>query len=134
MSSRSRSFIFYGFVLSLLIYLHGCFGQEWDYGALGPDVWPDIYPRCGGSEQSPINIQTKKTKYKKYSPLKLSQGYSQTQQFRIQRKDFTVVATLANASVSLLTISGAGLQGTFGFTSFLLRWGQNYASGSEHRV
>lgn len=47
----------------------GVYGNEWNYGAEGPNFWKIKYAACSGSEQSPINIVTKSTIFKDLGPI-----------------------------------------------------------------
>ena len=108
-------------------------GEEWNYSNLGPDVWPDLYSACGGSEQSPIDISPVKTRFQRFSRFNLSPSYFTTRQFRLLNNGHSISATLVNQS-STLSVTGGGLPGTYRFVNFHFHWGENYASGSEHRV
>jgi len=44
----------------------------WFSLAPAPENWYTVYPLCAGKFQSPVNIVTKKTKKKSYSPLKVT--------------------------------------------------------------
>jgi carbonic anhydrase len=106
----------------------------WNYGALGPDVWPDAYPACGGSSQSPINIKTACTKYQSYAPFQFSSAYSATQSFTLTNNGHSIIGTQVDKTKYPLTLTGGGLSEPFTFVDFHLHWGENYKSGSEHQM
>lgn len=112
---------------------HASGSEEWNYNALGPDVWPDLYPACGGSEQSPIDISVWTTRFQRFSRFNLSPSYFITQQFQLLNNGHSISATLVNQNPTL-SVTGGGLPGTYRFVNFHFHWGENYASGSEHRV
>lgn len=120
--------------LILFYIFHLSIGSGWNYGEDGPDVWKIHYPQCGKSSQSPINIKTPCTVYRSYASFNFSPAYYLTQTFNILNNGHTIVATLANDPSPSLTVSGGGLDGIFSFVNFHLHWGENYRSGSEHRV
>jgi carbonic anhydrase len=107
---------------------------HWDYGALGPDVWKDTFPTCGGSSQSPINIKTSCTTYQSFEPFQFSSAYGEAQDFVLTNNGHTIVGQQVNASAYPLTLSGGGLTEPFTFVNFHLHWGENYNSGSEHQM
>ena len=116
------------------ISIRGSEGEEWDYHEYGPDVWPDLFPQCAGSAQSPINIKTTQTSYRRFSPIKLSSSYGSTQTFKLINNGHSIAASLAAGAPSQLSFTGGGLQGTYQFVNFHLHWGENYRSSSEHQV
>jgi carbonic anhydrase len=108
--------------------------DEWNYGAQGPDVWADQYPLCSGHSQSPIDIRTACTVYRRFEPFKFSSTYNQPQNFILINNGHTISGVLTDGNSSLLTLTGGGLDGIYKFSSFHFHWGENYGSGSEHQV
>jgi carbonic anhydrase len=107
---------------------------DWDYHQYGPDVWPDLFPQCGGSAQTPINIATARTTYRGFSPFKLSSSYNSTQSFKLVNIGHIVSASLVAGASSPPSFTGGGLRGTYQFVDLHLHWGENYRSSSEHQV
>jgi carbonic anhydrase len=107
---------------------------HWNYGELGPDVWKDLFPTCGGSAQSPINIKTACTTYQSFAPFQFSSAYNLTQDFILTNNGHTITGVQVNSSAFPLVLSGGGLGETFKFKNFHLHWGENYNSGSEHQL
>ena len=131
----SQSFLAFLLMSCVWIGVYGSFSHRWNYGDLGPDVWPDLFPICGEYQQSPINIEVQKTKYKKYSSFKLSSEYFDERQFKLViSRDRGMVASLIDNGQPFPSISGGGLYGTYKLDHFKFHWGPNYATGSEHRV
>jgi len=110
-------------------------GNQWNYGQLGPDIWSDYYPLCAGKSQSPINILTACTVYKKFAPFQFTSSYDEKHYFTLKNNGHTIIATLnTDYQQSPLYLTGGGLNGTFEFVNFHLHWGENYRSGSEHQM
>jgi carbonic anhydrase len=122
------------FILFNSINIFSTAGPHWNYGELGPDVWADLYPTCGGNAQSPINIKTACTTYQTFESFQFSSAYDLKQDFIVTNDGHTIVGTQINASVFPLTLSGGGLSDIFIFKNFHLHWGENYHSGSEHQM
>jgi carbonic anhydrase len=119
-----------------LILFHSSLSADhnWNYGNLGPDVWPDFNPTCAGTAQSPINIKTACTIYESYEPFQFSSGYDLTQDFTLTNNGHSISAEPVDKTKSPLTLTGGGLSEEFMFASFHLHWGKNYKTGSEHLV
>ncbi|CAF1585489.1 unnamed protein product [Rotaria sp. Silwood1] len=109
--------------------------HEWDYGELGPDVWHERFPTCGGQLQSPIDILTACTTYKNFTPFTFGSGYNEQHNFKLRNNGHTIVGTFINEpNLSALRLTGGDFQGTLEFVNFHLHWGENHKSGSEHEV
>lgn len=123
-------------ISSIILLLHQqSNATEWNYGDLGPDVWSDLYPACGGRAQSPINIRTQCTAYQSFKSFTFSSAYSETRKFKLLNNGHTIVGTYIDTNQSSsYQLSGGELDGTFELVNFHLHWGENYKSGSEHRV
>jgi carbonic anhydrase len=120
-------------LLSFLFIPIGC--NQWNYGQLGPDIWSDYYPLCAGKSQSPINILTACTIYKKFQPFEFTSSYDEKHYFTLMNNGHTIIGTLNNEyKQSSIRLTGGGLNGIFDFVNFHLHWGENYKSGSEHQM
>ena len=109
--------------------------HDWNYADNGPDVWSELYPTCGGQRQSPINILTACTTYRKISPFTFESGYYHQHNFSLLNNGHTIVATTTNETqLSSLRLRGGDLKGTYDFVNFHLHWGENHKSGSEHEM
>ena len=124
----------FALLTSLLVINHAVFGELWNYGEHGPDVWSDSYPLCASQSQSPINIKTACTAFQSFTPFKFSSAYSNTNNFTLQNNGHTIVGQYSGNDTSPFNLTGGALNGTFRFVNFHLHWGQNYKSGSEHQV
>ncbi|CAF1174857.1 unnamed protein product [Adineta ricciae] len=101
----------------------------------GPDVWSELYPTCGGQQQSPINILTACTTYRKFPSFAFESGYYHQHNFSLLNNGHTIVGTFASEKqLSSLRLRGGDLKGTFDFVNFHLHWGENHKSGSEHEI
>ncbi|UJR31364.1 hypothetical protein I4U23_018858 [Adineta vaga] len=123
-------------VFLILFSLSICvFANQWNYGQLGPDIWSDYYPLCAGKSQSPINILTACTNYRRFPPFKLTSSYDDKHYFTLKNNGHTVIGVINDTSKqSPITLTGGGLNSTFNFVNFHLHWGENYKSGSEHQI
>ncbi|CAF1015927.1 unnamed protein product [Adineta ricciae] len=120
---------------SFTILLQQSYASQWNYGDLGPDVWSDFYSICGRRAQSPINIRTPCTVFQSFKVFTFSSAYTQTRKFKLLNNGHTIVGTYIDTNRSSpYELNGGGLNGTFKLTNFHLHWGENYKSGSEHRV
>lgn len=109
--------------------------NQWNYGQLGPDIWSDYYPLCAGKSQSPVNILTACTVYRKFSEFQFTSSYDEKHYFKLINNGHTIIATLStDYQQSPLSLTGGGLNGTFDFVNFHLHWGENHKSGSEHEL
>jgi carbonic anhydrase len=121
-------------IIFLLTIIHQSVTSDWNYAGLGPDVWPDLFPTCSGSSQSPIDIKTACTTYQSFEPFQFSYAYNLTQNFTLTNNGHTISGEQVDPNAFPLTLSGGGLDGTFTFNNFHLHWGENYNSGSEHQL
>lgn len=44
--------------------IFGLLLAKWEYSPDDDDSWANLYPQCGGTQQSPIILQTSVAKYK----------------------------------------------------------------------
>ena len=126
------SLIIYGLILCLLHNEVSC--QTWNYGVLGPEIWEDLYPVCGGRLQSPINILTACTVYQIYPEFRFSSGYNQPLDFTMLNDGSTIDDNPREMNTSNFRLTDGGLNGTYEFLNFHLHWGENYRAGSEHQM
>ena len=107
---------------------------QWNYGALGPDVWPDLYPTCGGKSQSPININTACTTYQCFPSFQFSSAYDAVQNFNLQNDGIDINTEQVDPTKFTPILTGGGLDEPFTFKNLHVHWGENYASGIEHQM
>nr|XP_020731440.1 carbonic anhydrase 6 [Odocoileus virginianus texanus] len=109
-------------------------GAEWTYseGALDEAHWPLEYPDCGGTRQSPIDLQVKKVRYNPSLRALNLTGYGlQHEEFPMTNNGHTVQISLPS-TMCMTTSDG---------TQYLAKqmhfhWGgaSSEISGSEHTV
>ncbi|XP_060119494.1 carbonic anhydrase 9 [Heteronotia binoei] len=104
--------------------------RHWSYADKAQ--WASNFPDCGGSMQSPINIETSTTLFApQLKPFQLS-GYNlpPEETLSLQNNGHTIVLGLP-ANVS---ISGGGLPEAYLAAQLHLHWGSQGGPGSEHTV
>ncbi|XP_063309590.1 carbonic anhydrase 9 [Pelobates fuscus] len=102
---------------------------HWSYQ--DEEEWKVNFPHCGGSEQSPINIDTGSVVFDpNLKPIRLS-GYNVTSaaSLRLKNNGHTVLLDLPD---SLLVFDG--LPQTFRAAQLHFHWGSKDSPGSEHTV
>lgn len=99
--------------------------------------WEHEYAACRGEEQSPINVQTRKTKYStKMTPLVFN-NYDAINTWNISNNGETILvqpASGVNGSFQVPSIKGSNLQDEFFLVQFHFHWGANDLQGSEHYI
>ena len=110
--------------------------DDWNYEALGPEIWSETFPTCDGQNQSPINILTACTTFQQFTPFSFSPAYNMENSFELLNTGHTIESTFdgSSSSSSALYLTGGNLIGRFEFVNFHLHWGQNSRTGSEHQV
>ncbi|XP_053331700.1 carbonic anhydrase 14-like [Spea bombifrons] len=107
-------------------------GSSWTYtGHGGQEHWEETFPDCGGTAQSPINIQTANVSYDRSLPPIEPEGYNAigSGPFTLRNNGHTVVMSLS-PSMRL-----RGLPNNFTAVQLHLHWGSPSDSrGSEHRI
>jgi carbonic anhydrase len=109
--------------------------NQWNYGQLGPDIWSDYYPLCAGQSQSPINILTACTIYQEFPSFEFIAIDNEKHSMILNNNGNAIVGIMNEEwKQTPIRLTGGGLNGTFDFVNFHLHWGENYKSGSEHRM
>ncbi|CAC5405231.1 CA [Mytilus coruscus] len=108
--------------------------HTWGYHhGVHPEHWKDLYPTCGGKQQSPIDIKTSKVKTDrklgKFDFSKLSSA--QNVKLEITNNGHTVQVGLKGHG---LEVCGGGLPGTYVVEQFYFHWGSEDKRGSEHEI
>ena len=91
-------------------------------------------PPCTHARQSPININTCRTKPRIASRLFLKNFDATPSSFNLSNTGKDVMAWMTWEGQSPPTVSGAGLPGTFSPFAIDMHWGVNDSIGSEHTV
>ncbi|XP_063055962.1 carbonic anhydrase 14 [Engraulis encrasicolus] len=98
----------------------------------GQPQWSEFFPDCGGSGQSPIDVDTSTAQYDPNLPPIKPLGYGQhgTEPFSLSNNGHTVVVSLPN------WMGLAGLPYQFTAVQLHLHWGNgaSIATGSEHTI
>ncbi|XP_051577870.1 carbonic anhydrase 14 isoform X2 [Myxocyprinus asiaticus] len=122
-------------VLLLFLKFVNCSGtaKEWTYaGAVGQSEWAEFFPDCGGSSQSPINLDTSHTLHDPtlvpVQPLAYNQPGNKP--FILSNNGHTVQMTLPR------WMGVAGLPLHYSAVQLHLHWGNGVgvATGSEHTI
>ncbi|XP_028836417.1 carbonic anhydrase 14 isoform X3 [Denticeps clupeoides] len=123
------------FLLLLLWQCASCKVAEkpWTYsGHVGQSEWLELFPDCGGSDQSPIDIDSTQTKYEPKLPPVRPLGYNQH-----GHEPFTLFNNGHTVEIPLPSWMGvAGLPWQCSAVQLHLHWGNpmGVATGSEHTI
>ncbi|XP_064416715.1 carbonic anhydrase 14 isoform X2 [Latimeria chalumnae] len=104
--------------------------SHWTYaGPHGQEHWASVYPNCGGTAQSPINIETRHVKYdsllRPVEPEKY--GNPESDPFTLLNNGHTVEMALP------ISMWLQGLPARYTAVQLHLHWGsEGYPGGSEH--
>ncbi|XP_006902285.1 PREDICTED: carbonic anhydrase 14 [Elephantulus edwardii] len=124
--------LFFTLLLEVTWILAADGGQHWTYkGPHGQDHWPASYPDCGGSDQSPINIQMDSVTFDPELPALEPHGYDQpgTEPLDLHNNGHTVQLSLPP------TLYLDGLPRRYVAAQLHLHWGQKGSpGGSEHQI
>ncbi|XP_069508265.1 carbonic anhydrase 14 [Ambystoma mexicanum] len=107
-------------------------GSQWTYaGPHGQDQWPDTFPDCGGTAQSPINIQFSDVQYNDSLPPIQPEGYRRpvSPAFTLTNNGHTVEMSLPESMFL------RGLPKRYSAVQLHLHWGsRDHPGGSEHQL
>jgi len=101
-------------------------------GDNGPSHWAEEYPSCGGNAQSPININSEKSKF-----------VWRMRQLKFHKYGAALSGSFVNNGHSMQfnptdspvqVFRGGPLNGEYQFTQFHFHWGSDDTVGSEHTV
>ncbi|KAG8035753.1 hypothetical protein G9C98_001409 [Cotesia typhae] len=106
---------------------------EFDYKA--PDKWKDKFPSCGGSNQSPVNLDFKKFR-EVVDPQKLQFHHYDNvpKKMIIVNNGHTLELRGQWPDNEIPFISGGPLQSQYIFHQLHFHWGINNQEGSEHTI
>ncbi|XP_064612584.1 carbonic anhydrase 2-like [Liolophura sinensis] len=112
-------------------------GGGWSYSssaANGPANWHTVSANCGGSSQSPINIETDKAKFdsnlNNFDLQKFGSSNGLTSSY-LKNNGHTVQVDLPGSDY---LVKGGGLPKTYKLVQFHFHWGATDSEGSEHTV
>uniref|UniRef100_A0A8B9FME5 carbonic anhydrase n=2 Tax=Amazona TaxID=12929 RepID=A0A8B9FME5_9PSIT len=103
----------------------------------GPSHWKELKSTCGGSKQSPVNIDRHRLQRDRGLGDILFEGYDQAPpgKWRLTNNGHTVMLSLASELVSEhITISSGGLPGRYRALQLHFHWGSPAGNGSEHTL
>ncbi|XP_020505638.1 carbonic anhydrase 4a [Labrus bergylta] len=101
-----------------------------DHQCNAPEKWDHANSKCGGRNQSPINVVTRKTvKDERLKDFKF-ENYQESFRGTIKNNGHSVQVGVPHVS----TVSGGGLPTTYKAVQFHLHWGKNGGPGSEHTI
>lgn len=108
--------------------------HHWSYTkGSGPESWSASYPTCGGSLQSPVNIQLLPSQDRNF----MMHSFDEQAQYTVKNNGHSVEATVPSAKRGLyeLTLSGPnGERLTYKAVQFHFHWGHESTHGSEHAL
>nr|CAH0111982.1 unnamed protein product [Daphnia galeata] len=97
-----------------------------------PNKWKEHNSLCAGEHQSPINIDTRKSKTESFPPFNFI-NYDKSLPENLENNGHTVQLSIDNLIKDLPTISGGGLDGPYQFAQMHFHWGEA-EFGSEHKI
>ncbi|XP_037777682.1 carbonic anhydrase 3-like isoform X1 [Penaeus monodon] len=107
----------------------------WSYeGNSGPAFWHEAFPRCGGENQSPVDLKIEDTTHwSGRLPFTFGRYNVSPPDVTVKNNGHTVVATWTTKDMDKLPfIKGGGLEGVYVFSNFHFHWGSDDSKGSEH--
>ncbi|XP_071094356.1 carbonic anhydrase 7-like [Haliotis cracherodii] len=105
---------------------------QWGYfGNIGPSRWTNVSATCGGSQQSPINIQPKHAKVTSYDSFTMHNYDITNVTLPLKNTGHTAQLDFSGAA---LGVSGGGLSGDYTTAQLHFHWGKTNFEGSEHTL
>ncbi|CAM4670011.1 unnamed protein product [Leuciscus chuanchicus] len=96
----------------------------------GPSEWKKYFLRCGGLNQSPINIITRKVMHDPNLTSFIFDGHEDIFNMSVENHGQSAHFTLPQS----VRLRGGGLSATYKAVQFHLHWGEDGGQGSEHSV
>ncbi|XP_062446344.1 carbonic anhydrase 15-like [Rhea pennata] len=128
-------------LLALPLLLRAAAAGQWCYDsqdpACGPSHWKELKAACGGSRQSPINIDRRRLRRDGRLGRILFEGYDRAPagRWRLANDGHTVVLSLqGDSAAEHINITGGGLPGTYRALQLHFHWGSLTGNGSEHTL
>ncbi|NXL89037.1 CAH15 anhydrase, partial [Alectura lathami] len=114
---------------------------QWCYDSqdpkCGPSHWKELKATCGGTQQSPVNIDRRQLQKDSGLGDIVFEGYDQAPpgKWMLVNDGHTVMLSLESEPASEhITISGGGLPGRYRALQLHFHWGSLAGNGSEHTV
>ncbi|CAL4062774.1 unnamed protein product [Meganyctiphanes norvegica] len=107
--------------------------QMWTYtGQSGPVHWSQAFQACGGTRQSPINIETGSVKVEYWQPFIFKNYDDPPMVMRVANNGHT--AKVEMDSHNAPRVAQGGLKGDYIFAQLHFHWGGDSSQGSEHTI
>ncbi|XP_017772054.1 PREDICTED: carbonic anhydrase 7-like [Nicrophorus vespilloides] len=104
-------------------------------GPYGPSRWPKLYPKCGGKQQSPINIDISSLKRINLSKLKWSPQFEKIpEKLAVTNNEHTVTVEVTFPKNEKGLLEGGPLTKPYKFSSIHFHWSSSDHRGSEHTI
>ncbi|CAD7093291.1 unnamed protein product [Hermetia illucens] len=128
-------------ILLVLIAIRVEAADNSDYFGYSPaeqKLWPKYYPECGGTQQSPIAILTRKAINSRAAALNLDDYQKDLPLLRLSNNGHTVNLAIDEQAIRKgakpPSISGGNLKGRYQFEGLHFHWGKSDDRGSEHTI
>jgi len=112
-------------------------GAHWSYtGDDGVDNWADHFDKCGGSKQSPIDLDPATAKPANFHPLYMGNYDTNERTMQLTNNGHTALLSLPKdyPENRLPYIKDGGLTSTFILAQLHFHWGADDSQGSEHTL
>nr|WBW70110.1 venom protein [Lampona murina] len=111
-------------------------GHNWNYeDATGPDHWPKMFKKCGGSEQSPIDIITADADHNdRLDEFDFSDNYDDNLEGAIIENNGHTIQIRPGPKDSPRVIAKGGRDDKYQFEQLHFHWGSDSKKGSEHKI
>ncbi|GBM27406.1 Putative carbonic anhydrase 3 [Araneus ventricosus] len=109
---------------------------KWSYndGKTGYSNWPKMLKSCGGSQQSPVDIDTDDALKSAFlKPIEFH-GYDKPLKNAVILNNGHTVLIKTGKNSNPPFIKGGGLGGKYTFRQLHFHWGSSNNKGSEHRI
>ncbi|XP_013029024.2 carbonic anhydrase 15-like isoform X1 [Anser cygnoides] len=127
--------------VTLPLVIRAAAGGQWCYDSqdpkCGPSHWKELKATCGGSKQSPVNIDRRRLQRDSGLGDIVFEGYDQAPpgKWRLVNNGHTVMLSLEGEPASEhIAISGGGLPGRYRALQLHFHWGSPAGNGSEHTL
>lgn len=107
--------------------------HQWNYASFGPSKWYNQYKECGGSRQSPIDIDTARVMSGSFPPFRFVNYDVVFDNMTIFNNGHTVQVNV-NDSNNQPYIYGGGLTANYELIQFHFHWSFNDKEGSENTI
>lgn len=107
--------------------------QTWKYADVAN--WPTLFSEfCGGSSQSPINLERLKTTWNIFWPLKFTNYEVIPTKQTLTNNGHSVTITFESTDTPQISNGGLPDDGPYNLAQYHLHWGSDSTKGSEHTI